>query len=384
MHSTLFQGEDIALDVDFGNHPISIVTFEARNQNLKPNKTNAFGSGFGPGRFSPMGMNEFIVRRNRNHWYQSPEMIDVIEIVNRMAIGTKVITYGGSMGGFAAVNFAQMLNADLFIALSPLHDVSPGNRFNDERWKADWAHTRYEYNFIRSGACRSAKGYVFFAKNSPDKVHAEAIMESTASILVPLEYGAHPCSFFLNDTYKLKPLVEEIAKGTFDLGRFYRVLDERTPETHYPYWRQAMKLRAAGDVMGADAQTRIAISKKETATLRTLLGDLLLDQGQAGRAEKEHRRAIELKPQDATAHVRLSYAHAAQGDYGLAVSAMQAALKLAPHKSAFHARLGEWHIRNGELKAALKSMQSAAKLAPAAKTPQARIRAILKKIGGAQ
>ena len=171
-HVPLYEGTDLALDYYDGGHPVSIVTFEARDEERDSVTPRPFGEGFGLGRFAALGMNEFVVKRSRNHWYQTEEIFEVIELINRRAVGTRVFTYGGSMGAFAAINFASKLQAEKFIALSPLYDVSMGNEVGDVRWASDSAHIDFKYNLLKEGGCRNSDGYVFYCARGPDRAHA--------------------------------------------------------------------------------------------------------------------------------------------------------------------------------------------------------------------
>jgi Flp pilus assembly protein TadD len=365
VHETIFSGEDLALDVFDGGHPVSIVTFESRDRYLATDGTSPFGPGFGRDRFAPLGMNEYLIRRNRNHWYQSAEIDAVAELVTRRAAGTRVVTYGSSMGAYAAVNFARLLNADTFIAISPLFDVEPGNALGEQRWREDWPHTDFSRNLIKAGDCAASKGYVFYDEGSPDRQHAEEIARHTAATLVPLEHGGHPSGFYLNATYKIKRLVAEIAAESFDEPTFRRDLSVATAETHYPYERQAKILEKDGNLDGAIEQLTTAIEKNDALPrLHVALGNHLLRRGDAEAAERAFARAIEIDPTAPDVHVRLSHAHAAQADHARAVASARRAVAIRPDKPEFHLRLGEWLLANGDLDDAERAMLRAIELKP--------------------
>lgn len=379
-HETLFEGRDLALDVYDGGHSVSIITFESRNKYISATKPSPFGPGFGRGRFAPLGFNEYLVRRNRNHWYQTDEMIAVADIINSRTSGTRVITYGSSMGGFAAINFASMLNADQFIALSPLQDIAPGNEAGDRRW-SESAVLDFTHNRISTGDCLQAHGYVFYCHDSLDEAHARLLKRDTLATLVAVDYGGHPCSFFLNDTYGLKRLVAEIGTQKFDLDDFHRILEEKTEETFYPYERRSLQLaREGGDLGAAIEQLRIAISRKESLPrLHTRLGDLLRKSGDLPNAEIAYRSSLALHPASAASHIGLSYAHASRGDYASAVEAVNAAITIAP-KPEFYARLGEWLILKGDLAAAEQAILRVIDLVPDAVVAPRRLEAIRQRL----
>lgn len=375
-HETLFTGNDVALDVYDGNHPVSIVTFESRDKNISATEPSPFGPGFGRGRFAPLGINEYLVKRNRNHWYQTDEMTKVAEIIRGRTSGTRVITYGSSMGGFAAINFASVLNADKFIALSPLHDISQGNEAGDQRWSEN-AVLDFSHNLISAGECLNAQGYVFYGDEQRDAEHAKLLQRDTLATIVAMEYGGHPCSFFLNEAYGLKRLVSEVGAQTFDLDVFRRDVEDRTEETFYPYERRALQLaREGGDLTAAIEQLRLAISRKEhLPRLHTRLGDLLRRSGDIPSAEIAYRSALALHPGSAASHIGLSYAHASRKDYAAAAAAVDAAIAIAP-KPEYYARLGEWLILKGDLAAAEQAMLRVIEIVPDATVAPKRLKAI--------
>ncbi len=269
------------------------------------------------------------------------------------------------MGGFAAINFAPMLNADEFVALSPLFDVAPDGVLRDQRWKVDWSETSFDYNLIRVGACRSAKGYVFFANNSPDGPHAELLAKETSATVIELDYGGHPCSFFLNDAYKLKTLVAEIAFESFDARKFRQVLEERTPLTHYPYERRSAQLEKEGADAAALEQIELAVSRKPNlARLHAKRGNLLLKKREFVDAAAAFHAAIGLEPNNSYHHVRLSYAHAGTENYAQAVHDMDAAIALAATKAEYHARRAEWLLCAELYREAAVDFQEAIRLDP--------------------
>lgn len=372
MHTTVFSGSDLALDVYDGGHPVSIVTFESREKTRASGSDAPFGPGFGRGRFAPLGMNEYLVRCNRNHWYQTAEIERVAELIVDAAQGTRIVTYGSSMGAFAAVNFAHMLGADQFVAVSPLFDVEPGNELDERRWAEDWPHVRFDYNLIKTGVGRESSGYVFYCAATADQRHAERIAENTAATLVPLDYGGHPVGFYLNRTYKIKRLLSEIAADDFDVSAFRREVDAATSETHYPYEREAIRLADEDDVDGAIAQLRITVEKNpRLGRLHAALGAQLQRRGDLDEAERVLTAAISLDPSASEPHVRLSHVHAARKDFPSAVTAMRRAVDLEPRRPEYHLRLGEWLLADGDYDGAEGAMLRVIELRPdATHTPR--------------
>jgi len=357
IHEELFVGRDLALDYHDGGFPISIVTFEARNKYIDAVEPSPFEGGYGRGIFAQLGLNEFLVKRSRNHWYQTDEIEQVVDIIKERAKGTTLITYGGSMGGMAAISLATKLGAKTFIALSPLYDIAADGEVKDDRWGDEGHLFDFKHNYIRSGDCKDAQGYVFYCPDTVDVEHAQGIERMTKGTLVPLEYGGHPVSFFLNDTYKLKRLVSEIAHGEFDLDNFYNVVRTNTELTHYPHEKQAAEFSRQGDSAAAIKAMRTAESMNpKIARLPYRLGEMLLAAGEFDEAKLAFHRAIAIDPSLARAHARLSRIHEKQGNLSDAIRAIRQAIKAAPSKADARLRLGELLLKAGRSKEAEASI----------------------------
>lgn len=381
MHNILYKGNDLMLSVKNDGYDASIVTFEPRNKNLNPKKTNSFGPGFGIGKFLPLELNEFIIHTNKNNWYQTKEIIDVIEIINKLTKDTKVITYGGSMGGFAAINFSSALNASSFIAISPLFDISRNNSLQEDRWIDDLPYIDFQYNFIRAGICRQSHGFVFFDKNNFDKNHAEKIKNYTKAELFPLDFGSHPCSFYLNEAYKIKNIINEINKKTFNRFDFYETLNKKTNELHYPNLRKANKFIEIGDFKNAANELKIAVNKSpEKPHIRTKLGDCLLKLNNLTEAELFFKEEIQIIPNNPNTYIRLSYVYAARKNYKESILLVKKAISLQSGNPKFHMRLGEWFILDGDWLNAEKEMLKAIDIFPSAVVAPKRLKAIREKI----
>lgn len=356
-HEELFVGRDLALDHHDGGFPLSIVTFEARNKYIDALEPSPFEGGYGRGIFAQLGLNEFLVKRSRNHWYQSEEIEEIIKIIKDRAKGTTIFTYGGSMGGMAAICFASKLGAKAFIALSPLYDIAHDGEVADDRWGDESHLFDFKYNFIRSGECAQAQGYVFYCPDTIDVEHARCIERMTNGTLVPLEYGGHPVSFFLNDTYKLKRLVSEIAHDEFNVEKFYKVVETNTALTHYPYERQSAVHSRAGELQPAIAQMRKAESmNSKIARLPLRLGELLIKSGELEEAKLAFQRALAITPSLSKAHSRLSRIHEKQGNISEAIRAARRAIKSAPSNADVHRRLGELLLKAGRAAEAENSL----------------------------
>lgn len=366
MHQKLFSGQDLELEYCNSKSKITIVTFEPRNKYISATTPSAYSSGFGRGVFAGLGFNEFLVKKSRNHWYQTDEILKVADIINEKASDTEVFTYGTSMGGFAAINFSKLLNASKFIAMSPLFDIAFDREVEDDRWGQESHILDFSHNYIRNGCVQNKEGYVFYcSEEKTDADHAKCIGWRSSAELVPLKYGGHPCSFFINDTYKSKRVVEEIARGEFSAKNFLTVVETETPRTHYPYLVESRKLERSGRISESiDCAVSALKHAPEKPLLHLRLGNLHLKNSNADLALISVLKALELDPQSALAYDRLSHVYAALKDYSSAADAMIKAIDTGGQKPAYYLRLGECLLKAGELRGAELSMKEAVRRNP--------------------
>lgn len=224
----LFQGKDLRLTYLSNNSDTTFVIFNHRNGKKHPIETSEFMS-FAEGTAHKMGYNEFNISTSRNHWYQTDEIIDVVRLIgDHNQLGAKIITYGSSMGAYASINFAEMLNAHRFLAFSPQYSLHPDLRpHEDTRWQLESELLEFTYDYIHAGAIQDRRGYLFYDKESPDNQHAKLILNKTSAIGFHIPLSRHGAALVLNQSYGLKTLLKEVAEESFDPAKFSRAFEEK-------------------------------------------------------------------------------------------------------------------------------------------------------------
>lgn len=136
MLQTLFNGAHLRVTFDRKGSEVVVVTF---SDHFQPEGT--FRAGFGEEPLARAGVTAIHVKSSFNHWWQTPEIFQAMDIVRAVLAGYgegRVVTYGASMGGYAAIHFASSLNAVRAIAYSPQSNVWD---HRETRWRkeaADW------------------------------------------------------------------------------------------------------------------------------------------------------------------------------------------------------------------------------------------------------
>src|SRR5690606_30202022 len=91
--------------------------------------------GFGEEFLRNAGISAIHVMGVREDWYQYPEMPAAMQAVRQATAGAeRVMTYGSSMGGYAALRFADAAGANAVLAISPQYSIDPKKMPFETRW----------------------------------------------------------------------------------------------------------------------------------------------------------------------------------------------------------------------------------------------------------
>lgn len=179
--------------------------------------------GFGERFLEKHGVSAVHVMGVGDDWYQYPEMIEAMAAVRRVTEGAAtVMTYGSSMGGHAALRFAEAARATATLALSPQHNIDPARPPFDPRWAEPAGRIRWLPQF--AGPLRPGRGrppVVAYDSRSPDAAQADAIGAEIEITRIALPYAGHPITSHLTEIGLLKPLFFAVLEDRLD-ARAYR------------------------------------------------------------------------------------------------------------------------------------------------------------------
>lgn len=169
----------------------------------------------------------FIV--NRNTWYLGSEAEAAAMTIRKRFPTERLVTYGSSMGGYAAINLAPVLRADYALAISaqstpfaPYADL-----IGDHRYVIDRHNLAQSYDLIGSGISQNLRGLLFFDPSHRfDSHHAARLATLTSLTLIGVPQSGHPSGPVLNKIYPLKTLLREVAIGEPDVAAIRKALRE--------------------------------------------------------------------------------------------------------------------------------------------------------------
>ena len=250
------------------------------------------------------GIDAIHVLTRDNLWYQYPEMPAVLRAVAAVARGyARRVTYGSSMGGYAALRFAEALGAQTAIVLSPQFSVDPRQAPFETRWRADVKRIRFNEAPLRP----PARMVIFYDPHqAEDAAHVARIAACGSALLVPLPYGGHPVGPLLVETGQLRPAILDILADRFDPVALQRAVRARRRDSRHYLYHLAQRAR------GRPLETRIALLRRAVAIapeshILSTLARLLDQRGAHAEAGPLHREALRLVPSNPRA--RIAHAH---------------------------------------------------------------------------
>lgn len=211
-----------------------IVTFAAFEDSPIPDRL-----GFGETFLQQLQVDAIHVIPVGNHWYQYADMEAMCAKIREAVAGYhKVIAYGCSMGGYAAIRFGGWVGAQTALALSPQFSVAARRRAfglgwrdhveGDWRWRAFGRGVQFRHE-TRTDFVPEA--FIAYDPLTQDKQHAELYQDLTDVTLLPVPYSGHPSVVTLIQAGVLTSVFSEICWGTFDAETFCRDIEARTRTT---------------------------------------------------------------------------------------------------------------------------------------------------------
>lgn len=219
-------------------------------------KTSVF---FGENFLQKKGVETFLIsQKEKNHWWHTEEMYEVAKIVRERSGDKKVILYGSSMGGYAAIHYRNLFNADIAIAIAPQIFIDKNIAVYENRWEKDLSVLQNKLLFNEIQNVNNQKGtlYILYDCLHPlDNEHTKQfsrVYESNRSDinLIKVPYASHDLARFLHNAGMLKKIVEEIQNtGVLEadtIGRLNTLYLEDC-KTFFNYFRTIKELEVYSD-----------------------------------------------------------------------------------------------------------------------------------------
>ncbi len=294
MRDVVFRGTDFSIvRVPGADDGPVFVTFDSFGDPLPPDRT-----GFGEAFLARHGFETYHVLHASNAWYQYPQMQAALaDVRTRIGPTRPVITYGSSMGGYAAFRFSGVLQAARVIALSPQYSIDPARVPWEHRWRRLAASLPMLWDDLPVHA--GAEVFLFYDPTSADRRHAQLMGREIKAHHVRLPHSGHPCIAQLHELKLLGPTICAIAAGAFDAtGCEAQVRALRATSARYLSNRALRLPRLARRRRLAMAEAAIALAPDEP-WYRVVHGRILAAHGAWAAADARFQEALGLLPDHA-------------------------------------------------------------------------------------
>jgi hypothetical protein len=196
--------------------------------------------------FAHRRMNAIGILAARNDWFQNAEILAVIDAIRRATDGWHLVGYGGSMGAYAAINFADMLRLRSIIAVCPQYSIDHARAPYEPRWRDEAADIEADGGFTFDRIDRAPRldnGWLIFDPGCVDRQHAADIQRFHALGELRLRFAGHEMMRMLQQADMFTPMLLDMLEGRFDLA------------TYRTAWRAARR-RSATYWLGVAAEMR--------------------------------------------------------------------------------------------------------------------------------
>ncbi|QBQ49019.1 tetratricopeptide repeat protein [Brevundimonas naejangsanensis] len=176
--------------------------------------------GFGEEFLRNAGISAIHVMGVREDWYQYPEMPAAMQAVRQATAGAeRVMTYGSSMGGYAALRFADAAGANAVLAISPQYSIDPKKAPFEKRWLQDSQRIRWLPGIDGRIVCQ-VRPVVVFDPSKEDGLQIALIQRDIDIVPIRLHHVSHPATTYLGEVGLLKGLVLQTLSGELEADTF--------------------------------------------------------------------------------------------------------------------------------------------------------------------
>jgi hypothetical protein len=173
------------------------------------------------------GLNAIGVLAAENDWFQHDEIEAVVTAIREAVPGYELIGYGGSMGAYACINFADRLGLQRVIAVCPQYSIDPSRAPWETRWRQEVAGIHASGGFRHDRIDKVSppvEGWLVYDPGSLDAQHAQAILNHHRLKIVPVRFGQHQEMRMLQQADLFTPMLLDMIANRFDSQAFGRKL----------------------------------------------------------------------------------------------------------------------------------------------------------------
>ena len=298
--------------------PCCVVTFDSFTDHRTLDRP-----GFGEAFFDSNAIDAVHVIPRENRWYDYREMADAMAQVHAATrCYDRVVTYGSSMGAYAAIRFAGLAGAHAILALSPQFSIDPATVPWEPRWLAHGA--AYDPHWERSLPFPSVdEACVVYDPTDRDVRHIAEFARRFRFQAVRMPHAGHPVTGCLAELGLLQPLLLGMCRGDLDPAEFWPTALARLPNSsqyltslakRLPAWRRHRRL--------ALMHRAVTVAPKDPSVYRCLAIELRRSR-RFDEAIEMHRRSMALLPGHPNLMLEYGFTLEASGDIAGAIAVLE-------------------------------------------------------------
>jgi hypothetical protein len=175
--------------------------------------------------FAHRGTNAIGILAARNDWFQHAEITEALAAIRAVTPGWDLVGYGGSMGGFAAINFAAALGLRAVVAVCPQYSIQAARAPYEARWRAEEAAITADGGFGHDAidaVPRLTRGWLVYDPLCVDGRHAADIREHHGLGELRVRFGGHDQMRMLQQAEVFTSMLVDMIEDRFDPMAFRR------------------------------------------------------------------------------------------------------------------------------------------------------------------
>lgn len=296
----LFQSEDIdVVYVPCSSREIAAVTFTpvVHRLDIATAKRERILPGFGTAFFTNRGISSVCFISSRPHWWQTDAMARAINsALPVLSEYKRVLTYGASMGGYAALAFSRALGATDILSMSPQASINPKRIPFDKRWLKYSGNLNFDHDDINDGIADAANICLVYDSASIDRHHIDLINVPPACHFA-IPFVGHSTINYLRSVGLLTRVIMDFLSENNSLAECRRLaLAQRRDAQHFWAGLALADLRRNRAARAAQWLRRaIAINPQHRANV-FLLARALEKAGKIEEAAKHYALHSSMKP----------------------------------------------------------------------------------------
>lgn len=194
-----------------------------------------YREGWGAAALRLRQVDHVAVKPKRADWYTRPDLPEVLAQLRPLfARYDRVVPFGGSMGGFAALTFADLVGATTVIAITPQSTLDQAKVPWDDRFPPalDCDFSGPYGDAVGKSASAAQVLVVLDRFCEPDMRHLARLQAANVQVL-NLPFMGHTLAVDLQRMGLLAYLITSVGSGSFSTAEFHAIARRRREIPHY-------------------------------------------------------------------------------------------------------------------------------------------------------